>query len=114
MDRQLRSAPLRCVQDEDGAKDARIAQLSTELDAARAELEELHQRYWGLVENLATATVTARSADGTPLGEVRLLDELLRPGGERHLQIISPAPQQTPSEAPETWAAWLRHRRSRR
>jgi hypothetical protein len=91
-------------------KDAEMAQLHAELREARAELEELRQKHAELIDSLAALTVSAHGPDGTELGSVRLLDELLRPLGDRHVQIAAPAPDVAPSEAPETWAAWLRHR----
>jgi hypothetical protein len=91
-------------------KDTEIARLRAELHEVRVELEDLRRQHADLIDSLATLTVSAHGPDGTVLGTVRLLDELLRPGGERHLQIGAPAPEAPLSEAPESWAAWLAHR----
>jgi hypothetical protein len=39
---------------------------------------------------------------------------LLRTGGEGHLQVVAPAPDVAPSQAPETWGACLAHRQRTR
>jgi hypothetical protein len=59
---------------------------------------------------LPALTVSAYAPDGTVLGSMPLLGELLRPGSDCHLRIAVPAPEALPSEAPQTWAAWLAHR----
>jgi hypothetical protein len=75
--------------------------------------EELRERQAELIDSLAALTVSAYAPDGTVLGSMPLLDELLRPGGDRHLRIAVPPPEALPSEAPQTWRAWLAHRQRR-
>jgi hypothetical protein len=70
----------------------------------------MRRQHVELIDSLAALTVSAYAPDGMVLGSMPLLDELLRPGGDRHLRIAVPPPEALPSEAPETWAAWLAHR----
>jgi hypothetical protein len=69
-----------------------IARLRTELQEVRAELVELRRQHAELIDSLAALTVSAYAPDGTVLGSMPLLDELLRPGGDRHLRMAVPAP----------------------
>jgi hypothetical protein len=104
------------VRDNAKDKDAEIARLRTELQEVRAELEDLREQHADLIDTLAGATVSAHGPDGTFLGSMRLLDELLWPGSRREgqLQIPAPAPDVPPSQAPEQWSAWLHHRQRKR